>query len=102
MATLAQRGINPTVVNDQTGRLTFTPTITTAIHHLLPTHTPYGTSNVTNTGQPTTRYHIAQHVFALPGHDTNHITPTTTTDYFHNTTKPTTPPPHNHHHKNTR
>src|SRR3546814_10256958 len=41
MATLAQRGINPTVVNDQTGRLTFTPTITTAIHHLLHTHAPY-------------------------------------------------------------
>src|SRR3546814_11271475 len=87
MATLAQRGINPTVVNDQTGRLTFTPTITTAIHHLLHTHAPYGTYNVTNTGPPTTWYHIAQHVFEPTGHDPHRITPITTTDHFHKNRK---------------
>lgn len=95
MANLANRGINPTVVNDQTGRLTFTPTIAEAIHHLLTTHAPHGTYNITNTGQPTTWYDIARTVYHLTGHDPNRVTPTTTTDYYANTTTPIAPRPTN-------
>ncbi|MFJ6653173.1 sugar nucleotide-binding protein [Microbacterium sp. NPDC091313] len=82
MATLAQRGVNPKVVNDQTGRLTFTPTIAQAIRHLLDTEARYGTYNVTNTGQPTTWYDIAREVYRLTGHDPDRVSPVPTEEYF--------------------
>ncbi len=101
MATLAQRGINPKVVNDQVGRLTFTTTLAEGIHHLLNTRPEYGTYNLTGTGEPTTWADIARHVYELTGHDPNRITPVTTDEYFaappHRsppapTTAPSTPP----------
>ncbi|WP_159502281.1 bifunctional dTDP-4-dehydrorhamnose 3,5-epimerase family protein/NAD(P)-dependent oxidoreductase [Microbacterium sp. 18062] len=95
MASLAQRGINPRVVNDQVGRLTFTPTIAQTIHHLTTTHAEYGTYNVTGTGEPQTWYQIAQDVYRLTGHDPHRITPVTTTEYFTDTTTPTAPRPRN-------
>ncbi|MDY0830143.1 bifunctional dTDP-4-dehydrorhamnose 3,5-epimerase family protein/NAD(P)-dependent oxidoreductase [Microbacterium sp. BG28] len=95
MANLAERGINPKVVDDQTGRLTFTTTIASAIEHLLETHAPYGVYNVTNTGEPTTWADIARTVFHLTGHDPNRITGVTTADYFANATGPISPRPSN-------
>ncbi|MEI7632414.1 MAG: NAD(P)-dependent oxidoreductase, partial [bacterium] len=65
MLGLAQKGINPTVVADQIGRLTFTNTLVSAISHLLggvntsniklqisniDSSFPYGTYNVSNDG----------------------------------------------------
>src|SRR6478672_5401762 len=50
MKDLAERGIKPSVVNDQIGRLTFVPTLVEAIDHLLTTHQPFGTYNCTNSG----------------------------------------------------
>ncbi|MET0830557.1 MAG: bifunctional dTDP-4-dehydrorhamnose 3,5-epimerase family protein/NAD(P)-dependent oxidoreductase, partial [Microbacterium sp.] len=67
MASLAERGINPTVVDDQTGRLTFTTDIAAGIHHLLTTRPAYGTYNLTGTGTPTTWADIARHVYHLTG-----------------------------------
>ncbi|WP_460740898.1 sugar nucleotide-binding protein, partial [Microbacterium neimengense] len=84
MASLAERGINPKVVDDQTGRLTFTTTIASAIEHLLNTNAPYGVYNVTNTGEPTTWADIARTVFQHTGHDPARITDVTTADYFAN------------------
>ncbi|MFL1999806.1 sugar nucleotide-binding protein [Microbacterium sp. A1-JK] len=95
MATLAERGINPTVVDDQHGRLTFTPTIADAIRHLLDTRAPYGTYNVTNAGEPTTWYDIARDVYRLTGHDPDRVTPVNTTTYFENATGPISPRPRN-------
>jgi dTDP-4-dehydrorhamnose reductase/dTDP-4-dehydrorhamnose 3,5-epimerase len=95
MATLAARGINPTVVDDQTGRLTFTPTIATAIHHLLYTHAAHGTYNVTNTGPPTTWADLARTIYHLTGHDPHRITPVTTDQYYADTPHPTAPRPTN-------
>ncbi|WP_314505895.1 bifunctional dTDP-4-dehydrorhamnose 3,5-epimerase family protein/NAD(P)-dependent oxidoreductase [uncultured Microbacterium sp.] len=95
MANLAERGINPTVVNDQTGRLTFTTDIAAGIHHLLTTHPEYGTYNLTSTGTPTTWADIARSVFELTGHDPARITGVTTTDYFAGATAPVAPRPHN-------
>lgn len=82
MATLAAKGINPKVVNDQTGRLTFTPTIAAAIRHLLDTHAEPGIYNVTNSGDPTTWYDIARQVYRLTGHDPDRVTPVSTADYY--------------------
>ena len=50
MASLAERGIAPGVVDDQYGRLTFTSEIARAIQHLLAVQAPYGTYNVSNGG----------------------------------------------------
>ncbi|RWR13680.1 NAD-dependent epimerase/dehydratase family protein, partial [Microbacterium enclense] len=95
MATLAERGINPRVVNDQTGRLTFTTDIATTIRTLLDTHAPHGVYNITSTGSPQTWYDIARDVFQLTGHDPDRITGVTTDDYFANTTSPIAPRPRN-------
>ena len=95
MATLAERGINPTVVNDQVGRLTFTNTIADAIQHLLTTTAEYGTYNVTNTGEPTTWYDIAGDVYRLTGHDPARVTPVTTEQYFASANGPVAPRPSN-------
>ncbi len=91
MTTLAARGINPTVVDDQTGRPTFTTDLATGIHHLTRTHAPHGTYNLTNTGPPTTWADLARTIYHLTGHDPHRITPTTTHDYYANTP---TPSPH--------
>ena len=95
MASLADRGINPNVVNDQTGRLTFTTDIAAAINHLLTTRAAYGTYNLTSTGKPQTWADIARTVFELTGHDPSRVTGITTDEYFKNATTPISPRPHN-------
>ena len=93
MATLAERGINPTVVADQTGRPTFTTTIAAGIQHLLDTRAPHGTYNITGNGQPTTWYDIARTVYQHTGHDPARITPVTTAEYYANAAGPVAPRP---------
>ncbi|QCQ15384.1 NAD-dependent epimerase/dehydratase family protein [Microbacterium sp. RG1] len=95
MASLAERGIDPKVVDDQTGRLTFTPEIAAAIAHLLETSAPYGVYNVTGAGEPTTWADIARSVFELTGHDPARITGVSTQEYFANAASPISPRPTN-------
>jgi dTDP-4-dehydrorhamnose 3,5-epimerase len=95
MASLADRGIDPKVVDDQTGRLTFTPDIAAAIAHLLDTRAPHGVYNVTGAGEPTTWADIARTVFELTGHDPARITGVTTADYFASAAGPISPRPAN-------
>ena len=47
MASLAERGIDPDVVDDQVGRLTFTDELARGIRHLVTTAAPAGTYNLT-------------------------------------------------------
>jgi dTDP-4-dehydrorhamnose 3,5-epimerase len=82
MTSLAERGIDPSVVDDQTGRLTFTDDLARAIRHLLDTGAPYGTYNVTGGGEPRTWAQIAARVFELTGHDPARVTPVTTAEYY--------------------
>ncbi|MDR0837601.1 MAG: sugar nucleotide-binding protein [Propionibacteriaceae bacterium] len=81
MAGLAERGVQPAVVDDQLGRLTFTSDLAAAIVHLLASQAPYGTYNVTNSGPVTSWYELACDVFALTGHDAVAVSPTTTDAY---------------------
>jgi dTDP-4-dehydrorhamnose reductase/dTDP-4-dehydrorhamnose 3,5-epimerase len=81
MASLADRGISPGVVDDQYGRLTFTAELTRAIRHLLDVNPPYGTYNVTNGGAPTTWAAIARSVFAARGQNPAAVTSVTTAEY---------------------
>jgi dTDP-4-dehydrorhamnose 3,5-epimerase len=95
MASLAERGIDPKVVDDQTGRLTFTGDIAEGIRHLLENRPPYGTYNLTGSGTPATWADIARSVFELGGHDRARITGVSTAEYFAGTTSPVAPRPHN-------
>jgi dTDP-4-dehydrorhamnose 3,5-epimerase len=95
MASLAQRGIDPRVVDDQIGRLTFTSTIADAVAHLLEANAPYGVYNVTNAGEPTTWYEVARQVYRLTGHDPDRVTAVSTAEYFASATSPVAPRPAN-------
>ncbi|MFT4221280.1 MAG: dTDP-4-dehydrorhamnose reductase [Microbacterium sp.] len=95
MRSLAERGINPRVVNDQTGRLTFADDLARGIHHLLRTRPPYGVYNLTSNGDPTSWADIARTVFELTGHNPDRVTPVTTDEYFAGATGPIAPRPRN-------
>ena len=82
MASLAERGIAPSVVNDQTGRLTFTRDLADGIRHLLASGAPYGTYNLTNAGEPMSWAQIAAEVYAVTGHDPAAVTGVSTEEYF--------------------
>lgn len=82
MASLAERGIKPSVVNDQIGRLTFTQDLAAGIQHLLSTKTAFGTYNLSNEGPASSWADIASAVFELLGHSPTEITGVSTADYF--------------------
>ena len=81
MAGLADRGVQPGVVADQVGRLTFTTEIVRGIRHLLGTEAPYGTYNLTNAGPPTSWADIARQVFTARGRPAAHVRPVSTAEY---------------------
>ena len=81
MAGLADRGVQPGVVADQVGRLTFTGELVRAIRHLLDSNAPYGTYNVSNSGAPMSWAEIARRVFEARGKDPSAITELTTAEY---------------------
>ena len=82
MAGLADRGVSPTVVDDQIGRLTFTADLAAGIAHLLRIRAPYGTYNLTNEGEPASWADVAAAVFALRGRSADDVGRTSTEAYF--------------------
>ena len=95
MASLAARGIDPHVVDDQIGRLTFTHDIAATIRALLERGAPYGTYNVTGAGDPASWAEIAKEVFRLTGHDAERVTGVSTDAYFARATHAVSPRPRN-------
>lgn len=81
MLGLGEKGIAPTVVDDQVGRLTFTSELVRAIDHLLTTKAPFGTYNITNDGQPASWAEITREIFDNAGYELE-VTGTTTAEYF--------------------
>lgn len=82
MASLAERGVDPSVVSDQRGRLTFTEDLAGGIDHLLRTEAPYGVYNLSNSGEEMSWAEIAAEVFELTGHDRERVTPVNTVEYY--------------------
>lgn len=82
MLELGQKGISPTVVADQIGRLTFTSELVRAIDHLLNTKATFGTYNVSNDGESKSWADITRSIFTLAGFDTLTVTNTTTDEYY--------------------
>jgi len=93
MLSLATSGVNPLVVNDQFGRLTFTSELARAIRHLTETRAPYGTYNVSGSGSVSSWADVAQRTFSLAGHDPKRVNGVATAVYFGEAAAPVAPRP---------
>ncbi len=93
MADLADRGVAPSVVDDQVGRLTFTDDLARATAHLLTSGAPYGTYNLTSGGEPGSWADVAREVYRLAGADPAAVTGTTTEAYAAGKGDPVAPRP---------
>ncbi|MEA5456028.1 bifunctional dTDP-4-dehydrorhamnose 3,5-epimerase family protein/NAD(P)-dependent oxidoreductase [Sinomonas sp. JGH33] len=82
MAALAAKGVKPSVVNDQVGRLSFTDDIAAGIRHLLDTEQPFGIYNLSSDGEPRSWADIAKDVYRLSGHREDEVSGVTTEEYF--------------------
>ena len=81
MLEIGKKGINPKVVSDQIGRLTFTSELVRAIDHLLSTNAPYGAYNISNDGETASWALITKKIYEMAGLK-NTVTETTTDEYF--------------------
>lgn len=95
MLSLARRGVDPKVVDDQRGRLTFASELASAIRHLIRTRADYGTYNVTGSGPITSWAEVTQQIYKLAGQDPARIRPVSTAEYFSSAATPVAPRPHN-------
>jgi dTDP-4-dehydrorhamnose 3,5-epimerase len=82
MASLADRGVQPTVVDDQIGRPTFTEDLAAGIRHLLGVGAPFGTYHLTNDGDPVSWAGLAAAVFEARGRSAGDVRPVSTEEYF--------------------
>ena len=81
MLELGKKGVNPSVVSDQIGRLTFTSELVRAIDHLLNVKAAFGTYNVSNSGDATSWAEITRAIFKQAGLP-NTVTDITTAEYY--------------------
>lgn len=82
MIGLAEKGVSPKVVNDQIGRLTFTPTLVDAIDYLLIQKADYGVYNVSNDGPPASWAEVTRAIFGILNKKDLIVTDITTEEYF--------------------
>ena len=81
MLGLGQKGVGPSVIADQLGRITFTGTLVGAIDHLLSKELPFGTYNVSNEGDPVSWAELTRAIFKEAGLN-NIVSDTTTAEYY--------------------
>ncbi len=81
MSELAQKGVSPSVVDDQIGRLTFADELVRATRHLVDHQAPFGTYHVSNGGPVMSWREIAQAVFERSGRSADDVSATSTSDY---------------------
>lgn len=93
MRSLAARGVDPSVVNDQIGRLTFASELARAIRYLLESEAQFGIYNVTGSGPTMSWVDIARQTFVLCGYDPTRVTGVSSAEYFANTPGPIAPRP---------
>jgi dTDP-4-dehydrorhamnose reductase len=92
MLSLGTKNIEPTVVADQFGRLTFTSELVKALDYLLVNACDYGTYNVSNSGDVISWADITRAVFDEAGFKLT-VTETTTTEYYNGKQDATAPRP---------
>ncbi len=95
MASLADRGVQPRVVDDQLGRLTFADDLASAIVHLLDVDADSGVYNVSSEGDPRSWADIARAVYRSRGRSDEDVTGTSTEQYFADRDAPHAPRPLN-------
>lgn len=81
MQLLAARGVDPQVVDDQFGRLTYATDLADSIVELLRGHAEFGVHHITSGGDVKSWYDIARDAFAAVGHDPDRVVRTTTAHY---------------------
>ncbi len=81
MLELGNKGVEPSVVSDQIGRLTFTSELVKAMHHLLDSKAEFGTYNVSNEGDSVSWADITRAIFSEAGLK-NTVTDVTTAEYY--------------------
>ncbi|MBA3758742.1 NAD(P)-dependent oxidoreductase [Candidatus Saccharibacteria bacterium] len=81
MLELGKKGVDPTVVSDQIGRLTFTSELVRAIDHLLSNNLSFGTYNISNSGESKSWADITKTIFEIAGYQ-NSVNTITTDDYY--------------------
>jgi dTDP-4-dehydrorhamnose reductase len=81
MKRLADMRIDPKVVNDQYGRLTFVTEIVRAIDHILKNDIESGVYNLSNSGKIKSWAEIAADTFEFAGHDKARVKFITTDEY---------------------
>ncbi|MEO5852290.1 MAG: sugar nucleotide-binding protein [Nocardioides sp.] len=81
MRSLAEKGVSPSVVDDQVGRITFASELARATRHLVDGGAAYGTYQLSNGGPATSWADLAKMVYELSGRDPGDVTPTTTAEY---------------------
>lgn len=81
MKNLADMRIDPKVVDDQFGRLTFTSELVRAVEHILEKQIDSGTYNLSNSGKVRSWAEIAALTFAIAGHDKDRVKFVSTEEY---------------------
>ena len=81
MASLAQRNIEPVVINDQKGRPTYAEDLAKGIKHLLESDAEYGVYNLSSSGDAVGRDEVAMAVFIGVGHDPAEVHSASTEQY---------------------
>lgn len=81
MISLANKNINPSVVDDQIGRLTFTRELVRGIDHLLANSCDFGTYNLTNSGKSASWADVTRLVFEAMNSDCT-VTGISTEEYY--------------------
>lgn len=73
MRNLAEQGVDPSVVEDQTGRLTFADELARGIIHVIDSQSLPGVYHLQCGGKPGSWFEIARRVFELCGHDPQRV-----------------------------
>ncbi|OGL23982.1 hypothetical protein A2791_03725 [Candidatus Saccharibacteria bacterium RIFCSPHIGHO2_01_FULL_46_30] len=81
MARLAEMRIDPKVVDDQFGRLTFTSELARAVDYVLNNTVESGTYNLSNSGKIRSWAEVAALTYEIAGHDPSRVIPVTTAEY---------------------
>jgi dTDP-4-dehydrorhamnose 3,5-epimerase len=81
MQALAEKGVSPSVVDDQVGRLTFTDELVRATRHLIESGADFGTYHVSNGGPAMSWREVAQAVFERSGRSAADVSGTSTSSY---------------------
>lgn len=81
MLSLGKKGVSPSVVSDQIGRLTFTDELVDGIDFILNNNLGFGTYNLTNGGKSSSWADIARQIYKLANMNSK-VKNVTTEDYY--------------------